>query len=113
MSTIRRITVIVLPLLLLQAGCMRDRTLSLKYGFKLVYLDGRNRALIDRQGDFVVYPNITRFDASGLKVTGMRERPPLGIDVEDPNFKSGFGPFCVQLKRDGSHKHCSDEPPPG
>lgn len=111
MSKIKLILAAVVPLML--QGCLKDRTTPLPYGFKVVYLDGRDRALIDSNGDFVIYPNITRFVVDGAKIVGVRERPPLNIDVNDPHFTSGFGPFCIRLKRNGSYVRCSDAPSSG
>lgn len=94
-----------------QAGCLKYEEVSLPHGFKIVYLDGENRVMLDpSEHEFVIFPKITSFKVVGDKVVGMRERPKLIIKEDDPAFTTGFGPFCVILKEDGTFTRCDDRP---
>lgn len=64
---------------------------------KLVELDGDNKAIIKNNGEFIIYPNVTKISKNGTIIRGTRSKSKYTIDDTDPSLDSGFGDFCIEV----------------
>lgn len=85
-------------------GCSKGEV-RLGGGLRLVELDGDNNAIVKNNGEFVVYPNIIKISKNGSIIRGARVKSKYTIDDTDPDFNSGFGDFCIEIRGD-NYKFC-------
>lgn len=96
-AMIRSLWCTPIALLFTSCGDGGDGVRKLSEGVNLVRLSGNSRAIVDQEGNFLVYPSVTLdYVVRDGFVIGKREKPASNV-FDTPEFTSGHGYFYLDL----------------
>lgn len=88
---------LILGATLLAYGCS-EADVDLGNGYRYVELSRGTGAIVDRHGDFVVYPNVTDYRKINGLVVGRRVLATNNIDGNDSRFTTGLGQYMLNTE---------------